>query len=119
MRFPFLPSSWYALLHKVRKEGAMALSECPACGGTVSEEAATCPHCGHPIQGTSTGASGQEVNRRKGAATAFKVIGTLLVLTGMVGCMAQQEAGSEPMVSGTATLAGFVAFIVGRFMDSG
>lgn len=27
-----------------------ALGSCPACAGKVSQAAATCPHCGHPIK---------------------------------------------------------------------
>lgn len=35
----------------------MALIKCPACGGTVSENASSCPHCGEPIK--SIKASGE------------------------------------------------------------
>jgi uncharacterized membrane protein YhaH (DUF805 family) len=31
----------------------MALSECPECGGNVSDLAAACPHCGYPTSTTS------------------------------------------------------------------
>jgi RNA polymerase subunit RPABC4/transcription elongation factor Spt4 len=30
----------------------MALTSCPACQNSVSEEAATCPKCGHPFRTT-------------------------------------------------------------------
>lgn len=33
----------------------MALVECVECGGTVSNAAASCPHCGHPEPGGATG----------------------------------------------------------------
>ena len=28
----------------------MALTSCPECDGSVSEQAAVCPHCGHPLK---------------------------------------------------------------------
>lgn len=28
----------------------MALIKCPECGGTVSDSATTCPHCGYPLK---------------------------------------------------------------------
>jgi hypothetical protein len=33
------------------------LTACPSCGGTVSDQAPSCPHCGHPIRPTKTGAT--------------------------------------------------------------
>ena len=36
----------------------MALINCPACGTEVSDEAVTCPKCGHPFKKTTQGMSG-------------------------------------------------------------
>ncbi|MBM4348571.1 MAG: zinc-ribbon domain-containing protein [Deltaproteobacteria bacterium] len=36
----------------------MALINCPACGTVVSNEAASCPKCGHPLKKTAQGMSG-------------------------------------------------------------
>ncbi|MCL1829768.1 MAG: TM2 domain-containing protein [Oscillospiraceae bacterium] len=32
----------------------MALIKCPECGGEVSEQAASCPRCGHPVKRQNT-----------------------------------------------------------------
>lgn len=39
----------------------MALSKCPACGHTVSQQAAACPSCGHPLNQTGAPNSGDWV----------------------------------------------------------
>lgn len=36
----------------------MPVMNCPACGGTVSAQAPTCPHCGHPLRATPTSEAG-------------------------------------------------------------
>jgi hypothetical protein len=33
----------------------MALIACTVCQGTISNQAASCPHCGHPLQRSSSG----------------------------------------------------------------
>ncbi len=33
----------------------MSLAKCPACGATVSKDAAACPSCGHPMKSKNTG----------------------------------------------------------------
>ena len=44
----------YIHLHKVieeeKREHAIKLITCPACGANVSKEAETCPQCGHPLK---------------------------------------------------------------------
>ena len=32
----------------------MALTRCPECSGQVPEQAASCPHCGHPLAQATT-----------------------------------------------------------------
>jgi hypothetical protein len=31
----------------------MALTRCPECSGQVTDQAVTCPHCGHPLAQTA------------------------------------------------------------------
>ncbi|MBX3650985.1 MAG: hypothetical protein KF771_06390 [Burkholderiales bacterium] len=59
----------------------MALVACPGCAKEFSAEAATCPHCGHPVSGSpstiTTQASGREWK-------IVRLIGGLLMVTGLV-----------------------------------
>ena len=69
----------------------MALVECPACKGMVSTEAASCPHCGHPLRGTSDTPPSQ---RAGCGSMVLKVIGVVAVLfLLMLGCAVISQLG--------------------------
>lgn len=83
----------------------MALTKCPDCDKDVSTSAASCPECGRPMAAFS----GKAVQtQRKGGK--YEAIGFLLIVAGLATCFASFEVG------GLLMCAGFVVFLVGRFM---
>lgn len=61
------------------------LTKCPACDGVVSDQAAACPHCGHPLAGVApvpdpTAASPPPVARRAPVFTLLAALGLVLCL---------------------------------------
>lgn len=49
----------------------MALVKCPSCENSVSEDAASCPKCGHPFKKTAQGMSG--------CGLFFLIVGAIIV----------------------------------------
>ena len=45
-----------------KKEGSIALINCPVCGASLSEEASVCIQCGHPLYGESAHFKGQSTS---------------------------------------------------------
>jgi len=72
----------------------MALIKCSECGGKVSSQASTCPHCGCPV-----GRRPQTVEltskKFKGQMIAGLVIGLLGFLAWMHGCSMRDPRQSE------------------------
>lgn len=56
----------------------MALTTCPECGGTISDKAYICPHCGFPLQTTTTPPKAP----RKGKKRRPNGSGTIVKLSG-------------------------------------
>ena len=83
----------------------MALVKCSDCGRDVSNNAPNCPHCGRPMAAFSRKAV---QTRRKGGK--YEGVGFLLILVGIGACFASGVLG------GVLILAGFVLFLIGRFM---
>lgn len=44
----------HPIAYPSKKASIMALIICPECGGTVSDKASACVHCGYPLHGGST-----------------------------------------------------------------
>lgn len=61
----------------------MAVISCPECGGTVSEHADTCPHCGVDNPGKLKKKIEKQKSGKSGWKTAGKVIGGVVV-TGLI-----------------------------------
>lgn len=57
---------------------------CPNCQKDVSESAATCPHCGHPVAQTINAVQKQQddQSKKKGCALFLIVIGGIILLVG-------------------------------------
>jgi hypothetical protein len=51
------------------------LSECPACQGKISNQAQSCPHCGHPLSPTSKPSAIATGSRRR--QPLFLILATL------------------------------------------
>jgi DNA-directed RNA polymerase subunit RPC12/RpoP len=81
-----------------KNKEAMALIKCSECGKDVSDKAASCPHCGAPL-----------LPAARRAARPWEVVGTLLVIGGVIASVAGSEYGLF------ALLGGFVIFLIGRF----
>lgn len=60
----------------------MALIPCPACDRRVSEAAAACPECGHPIAGGApsrpTGTFKEALTRPEALKSGFTVLGVFI-----------------------------------------
>jgi predicted amidophosphoribosyltransferase len=58
----------------------MALTSCPACSGRVSDQAATCPHCGHPLRNPAAQPSEdwqkrfRQIHRERGLVRAVQYL---------------------------------------------
>lgn len=59
----------------------MAMAPCPECNKKISTKAATCPHCGHPIDDASRAAWIAEAKRSKRIGCGFLVLIFLVFLT--------------------------------------
>ena len=68
----------------------MALIQCPECGTEVSEAAAACPKCGHPLKATPAGG----VNPRDPVHLIGIILGAI-ILIGLVLFGVQQPRGSR------------------------
>ncbi len=55
----------------------MPLVKCPACGSDVSQEAISCPKCGHPFKKTTQGMSG--------CALFLLIVGAIIVAAILIG----------------------------------
>ncbi|HEY5600493.1 MAG TPA: zinc-ribbon domain-containing protein [Patescibacteria group bacterium] len=55
----------------------MALIKCPSCNEDVSDAAASCPHCGHPLRATTIEKTGKKWK-------AIKLFSFLAMLLGIV-----------------------------------
>jgi len=58
----------------------MAMIDCPECGRQVSDQADTCPACGHPLKRGFLGRAGTERTFNVGCLAVVLVIGVLVVL---------------------------------------
>jgi len=68
----------------------MTLINCPACGKEISNEAASCSNCGHPV------AKPQKARSSRLGVGCLTVIGILIVI-GIIGSMADKNGGSTSL----------------------
>jgi DNA-directed RNA polymerase subunit RPC12/RpoP len=90
----------------------MALIKCSECGKEVSDKATSCPNCGAPIAAkeavTLDPKSHAKVTR---TGAKWEGIGFALILIGIITAIAANGA-----LGGILAFAGFVVFIIGRFL---
>lgn len=96
----------------------MPITSCPVCGREVSQEAASCPHCGHPLGGASKDAA-HKTSLKRGSivglvgAVPFVILLALLLL----GVFNEPDVASNTpdvsvsVESGTSSLIGSIGFI--------
>jgi len=90
----------------------MALTTCPDCNESVSDEAPACPKCGRPNQATTIQATGKYWK-------GLQLGGTLAMFAGIASCVALTSAPDHMAytldTAGTwSTLLGFCAIMAGK-----
>lgn len=85
----------------------MALVNCSECNREVSDAAASCPGCGHPLRAPAKSNGKPTKVVRSGGM--YEGIGFLLIVAGIFMGIAGQAG------AGIAAGAGFIIFLVGRF----
>ncbi len=85
----------------------MKLAPCPACSNPVSSAAAACPKCGQPVR--RAGLAGKLVQGFGLAAMCRGVVGSM-------GAVAVHATGTAAVFF-LLGFVGFIAVIVGRFLD--
>lgn len=90
----------------------MSLVDCPECGRKVSDKAVSCPNCGAPIAEMDTvildPKSHAKVTR---TGAKWEGIGFILIIVGTITAMTLNGT-----LGGILAFAGFVFFIIGRFL---
>ena len=86
----------------------MALVTCPECHGSVSDQAATCPHCGHPLATTpAAGPSPAPKVKKSSSKAPLVVLAVLLIVWGVLQLRSwrvQRELGSPRSSSPVAAV---------------
>lgn len=107
-------ATWLPQLTSNLKEAEQpALIKCADCGADVSDRAPTCPRCGGPIE--------REIVTTQQTGKSYKgmqLIGVLLILGGVVSCMAATSATPQSddgmAFSGLLFLGGLGFYFAGR-----
>lgn len=90
----------------------MALIVCPDCGKQVSDQAASCPSCGHPLRGGATLIEQTAKNWKK-----VQAVGIVLMLLAPVSMLVIAYTSSADVFLAVVPLLvlGVVVHLVGRF----
>ncbi len=91
----------------------MALIKCSECSREVSDSAASCPGCGHPLAGSND--KPISVAARPGGK--YEGIGFVLIAVGMIMLLTVtvHDSGLAVKVGVLAIAVGFIVFLTGRF----
>ncbi len=102
----------------------MALIKCPECGADVSDKAAACPKCAHPIVESSTPEQVQIVKAQTIKKTAKKhkvqiLIGVFLMILGfflIISSVSGQQFNVLTGILGAlATIGGVIRLVIAEF----
>lgn len=95
------------------------LTKCPACDQQVSEAAASCPHCGHPMSSESTGSERQARVTTQATGRSVKahqlVSGLLFIIGAVIAIVGAQANTDAAGIGGLIAFVGLVWFIGARF----
>ena len=86
----------------------MALVNCSECSREVSDSAASCPGCGHPLHASHVRSNDKPIKVVR-TGGKWEGIGFLLIVAGIIMGIAGQAG------AGIAFGVGFVVFLIGRF----
>jgi hypothetical protein len=89
----------------------MALVKCPACNTEVSDQAVSCPKCGHPFRNTTVELTNKRWKLLKLLAWVFLVLGLYALASGF-----PNGGWNNPLTGlGFSTIfVGFIFIIVGK-----
>jgi hypothetical protein len=92
----------------------MALISCPECKANISDKAASCPGCGHPMTPLAGRGEGPLVTTQLTAKRykAAQAIGATLIFCGMFSCMGGEQTAP---VTGFLFLGGLALAIWGKW----
>lgn len=90
----------------------MALSRCPDCGKDVSDQANSCPNCGHPIKAVVIEQTAKKYK-------AMQLVGILLIVIGIISIFNGSGGSSSDMFGFSPgptffILAGIICYIAAR-----
>lgn len=66
------------------------MTKCPECKKDVSESAAACPSCGHPVN-----AAKKELEKKKGCGGCLVILGILALLAGLATFIGARKQASD------------------------
>lgn len=96
----------------------MALITCGECNGQVSDQAATCPHCGAPVASArETSAAGQPLTTIQQTSKKFKLqtlLSISLVLFGLLFLWAESSSGQDGTIGGSLAAIGLSWYLITR-----
>lgn len=96
----------------------MALIKCLECKGQVSDQAATCPHCGAPVTSAKeTSATGQPLTTIQQTSKKFKlqtVLSIGLALFGLLFLWAESSSGQDGKIGSSLAVIGFLWYLITR-----
>ena len=87
----------------------MALIKCPSCGKEISDQAKSCPQCGHPISAVTVELTSKKWKKYKLNAIGAFCIGLFLVILG------PSTSPAFSVIGGLLLVTGVILGIIGRF----
>jgi hypothetical protein len=97
------------------EEDVMALIDCGECGRGVSDRAAACPHCGHPIGGAAA-SNPAIVTVQKNAHPVLTFLGGVVVVVFVLAAIGAVMEGREERQKGASKPGGVRQIPAARFV---
>ncbi len=91
----------------------MALINCPDCSNSISDQAAACPHCGHPVKAIVIEATAKKWKKMQ-LVGSFLLIATLVLIVTKF-TFVSNVGPVVTIVLGLFFWAGLILYVYGRF----